>query len=116
MIAPLLALTFALHAPAATDRASTLYSQCRAYTALVDNARPMNSDAMLDAGTCVGYIDGFTDVVAAGSTTVCLQPTTIATLARVYIAYMDAHPKAFDVRRGVSLALALTDAYPCPAK
>jgi Rap1a immunity proteins len=112
----MLALLLALAMQATPDLANgaALYSQCKAYVALVDKTRSIDSDAMLDAGTCLGYISGFTDVVATGSSTVCLKPVTTATLVRVYIAYMDKNPKLFDESRKVTLALALTDAYPCP--
>jgi hypothetical protein len=97
-------------------KGAVLYSECKAYIALVDKTRSIDSDAMLDAGTCLGYISGFTDVVALGSSTVCLKPVTAATLIRVYIAYMDKNPKLFEEPRNLTVALALTDAYPCPAK
>jgi hypothetical protein len=40
----------------------------------------------------------------------------LGTLARVYVAYMEKHPKLLDAYKSEGLFDALVDAYPCPVK
>jgi hypothetical protein len=113
MLAPLLAL--AMQVPVDLSKASELYHDCKTYIALIDKTRVGDDGEFLDAGNCIGYLTGYMD--AAGSRLgFCCAGTTAATAVRVYIAYMDKNPKLFDSPRGVTVAFALADAYPCKTK
>lgn len=80
-----------------------------------DNApAATDSDVRLSA-TCTDWLLGFAE---AGALAKFFCPGTVApaTLARVYVSYMEKNPTLLDAPRGSAALLALVDAYPCPAK
>jgi Rap1a immunity proteins len=118
MIAPILALAIMQSASTvpAQDRGSNLYDQCRA-TIRVQNGTGDGGLDDLHSNSCVAYIDGFTDgLLVAGDTLICVEGATLATIARVYIAYMEAHPKLMDSGKADGLLHALLENYRCPVK
>lgn len=76
--------------------------------------REVSGDLAL-ALVCTNYIQGFMDAGTL-STSFCTGEATIATVIRVYVAYLDKNPKLLDGMRGTGVLLSLTDAYPCFAK
>jgi hypothetical protein len=69
------------------------------------------------ANSCIGYIQGFVQAFELnGAMVICTEGASWGTMARVYVAYMDAHPKLMDEHKANDLAAALVDAYPCPVK
>ena len=92
---------------------SELVYQCAAYVR--DTSSPNGSQ-------CFGYIDGFLDGVSSQSSprnqvdmtkAYCFTDTSVDTLIRVYLAFMEKNPKYLDEAKGKSLRSALHDAYPC---
>jgi hypothetical protein len=117
MLAPLLALAFAVQTPVSDTMSGTsLFSDCQAWVRFNDK----DSKDNLDFGKsqyCNGYIEGFTTgVIFGGSTGPCFESATVGTLIRVYIAYMERHPALLDKPKYDGLSDALTEAYPCKAK
>jgi len=92
---------------------SELVYQCKAYER--DTSSPNGSQ-------CFGYIDGFLDGVSSQASprnqvdmtkAYCFTDTSVDTLIRVYLAFMEKNPKYLDEAKGKSLRSALHDAYPC---
>ena len=44
----------------------------------------------------------------------CVKEASVATMTRIYVAYMQKNPKLLDHHKSEGLVLALADAYPCP--
>jgi Ssp1 endopeptidase immunity protein Rap1a len=94
MLAPLLAL--ALIQPAndvpENNKGSQLYEQCRATMREQDGAAKPG-DAM-ESTSCVAYIHGFLDglVLIAQNHAICASGATFATMARVYVGWMEKNP------------------------
>lgn len=121
MILPLIALAIALpqsNVPTPKPNiGSELYKACQAFERTVEPKRKVSSDDIADSQYCLGYIDAFGDSFPREASGICTdEHVTIGTLIRVYLAYMDKNPKLLDANRESGLALALADAYPCPAK
>jgi hypothetical protein len=116
MLAPLLLLAMIQQAPLPDlHSASYLYESCKGAIRLQDDpARGTEEDISL-SDACTVYIAGFLDGVSL-SRVVCTDNPTMGTLARVYIAYMDKHPKQMESNRAQALFNALTDADPCRTK
>ncbi len=97
----------------AIDRGSNLFSTCKALVRILDSA-PQKDDATA-ANYCMGFIDGY----VAGADTrrvVCAEGAARATLARVYVAYMEKNPRLLDGEKYAGLLLALAEAYPCKSR
>jgi hypothetical protein len=98
----------------ATSMGSVLYEECKNAIRLRENP---NSDTSLEAigsAECVNYLSGFVDGLSDKS--ICLDHYNEGTLARVYVVFMDTHPKYLDEHKAQGLLFALRDAYPCPSK
>ena len=116
MIVPILALAMMQQSPLPFTKGSDLYSQCKNWVALVDKTRGLTDDETYQAGECNGYVDGMTSGLTS-MRIACPPPTaTIGTLIRVYLVYVDAHPKVLDFGASAGMYGALKEAYPCPAK
>ena len=111
MLVPLLAL--AILAP--TDKGSTLYTDCKAFVAMLNGNAKQEYSVAASAFRCAGYVDGIMDG-ADGLRGFCASNASTGTIVRVYIAYMDKNPKMFDEREGTGFMSALQEAYPCPMK
>lgn len=115
MLAPVLALAM-MQAPATVtefNKGSHLYRQCRAALRVDEgNAR---DDDQVEASYCAAFMAGFTEgLTVAGDRKLCTVDATMGTIARVFVAYMDAHPKNMDEIRTVGLINALIEKYACP--
>jgi hypothetical protein len=112
MLIPSLALAMQL-TTSNVGKGSALYSQCKTHIALIEKTKEIDTGSAVDAGVCIGFLTGFVEA-ARERFGFCVKDTTINTLARVYVAYMDKNPKLFDENEGITVSLALVDAYPCP--
>ena len=92
---------------------SELVYECSAYV----------RDAPSPAGhQCLGYVDGFLDGRTGSprsgnhldmTRTFCWADTSLDTVIRVYLAFMEKNPKYLDYEKWKTLSMALHDAYPC---
>ena len=115
MLVPVLAFAFLQQHVADISRASYLYTTCKAAIRVQDDsARATEADADLSY-TCTTYINGFVDGAGLGHV-FCDDDPTMATLARVYVSYLDKHPTKMEVSRARALTEAIMDAYPCTTK
>jgi len=110
MLAPLLALAMQV---VDANRASTLYGNCRGAIRVQNDPDKATSADMERADICAAYLSGFVDATA--DRYFCVGDATMGTLARVYVAYMDAHPKRMEDGRARTVYDAFQDAYPCKA-
>lgn len=97
------------------DLGSALYAQCQETLRVFDNPRDMSTD-LRSATSCSAYIDGFVDGLSFGKPLFCAKEASVATMARIYVAYMQKNPKLLDHYKSEGLMLALADAYPCSKK
>ena len=117
MLAPLLALALMQQAaPLPFTTGTELYQQCKNWVALNDSTRSLTIEQSYQAGQCAGYIDGLTAGLLTQRVTCPPSSVTIGTVIRVYIVYVDAHPKVLDFAASSGVYGAMKDAYPCPAK
>ncbi len=69
------------------------------------------------ANSCVGYIQGFVQAIELfGPRAICTERASWGTMARIFVAYMDAHPKLMDQHKALDLREALIETYPCPTQ
>jgi hypothetical protein len=103
-------------APVIQSDTSHLYESCKAYVRIQDDVKQLHDVEI--APYCLGYSQGYFAGVSAfsGEHPICAAGSNFGTMARVYAAYMDRHPRLFDEREEVGFRLAMLDAYPCPAK
>ena len=114
MLAPILMLVMAAQTTPADprDRGSALFNNCQINVKMTPEDTLPNYQA---AAACTAYIDGYTDGIETGKY-FCVGGATLGTLARVYVAYMEKHPKLMDIYKSEVLFLALLESYPCPIK
>ncbi len=99
------------------DNGTRLYQSCRASVRLMDGTQASGPE-LEDPEFCRGYLSATTETYALFSGAgYCLpRSSTYGTLIRVYVRYMELHPKSLDEQRLGGLLDALLDAYPCPVK
>ena len=91
-----------------------LYQSCQVVVRYLDNPQHAPSDPEFDqAVQCSSYIGGFTDALGVGAKPICIGDATIGTLVRVYVLYMQSHPKLMDSYKSIGVYAALQDGYPC---
>ena len=95
---------------------SWLYHSCIADIKLLDSSTEVSGDDFRHAQSCVYYVKGLVDGAAITSKTFCADDASIATIIRVYVDYMQRHPKSMDDYRALGLLSALMENYPCPKK
>lgn len=113
MLTPVLAL--AMMQEQSYTKGSELSSQCKNWVALVDKTRTLTEDEIYQAGECEGYVNGLMSGLVSMRVG-CPGKGTLGTLIRVYLAYVDGHPKVLDMAASAGLFGAVKEAYPCPAK
>lgn len=112
MLALPLALTLLQTPEIDVQKAGALYSSCKAAIRLMDDpSRVTVVDAHMSI-ECATYLSGFLDGTSINKP-FCDNDPTLATVARVYVAYMDKHPTKMELSRGQALFDSLRDAYPC---
>jgi hypothetical protein len=117
MLIPLLALAMVQTAEPIPEihRGSHLHQACLGSIRAQDNDSGKESahDAY-QSGVCISYINGFIDALdMANVHAICPGNASYGTIARVYVAYMQSHPKEMDEAQSVGLTNALLDGYPC---
>ena len=124
MLIPILALALmSLNAPASESATgSTLFHECQAWIRYADGSSKTGDDFSLGE-YCIGYVEGFTsgllwsDAFHNVSGLVCPpESSTFGTAVRIYVAYMEKHPKLMDENKYIGLFDSLRDAYPCSKK
>ncbi len=95
--------------------ASALYSDCQVVIRISETGSA-DSSILMKAQHCVSYIDGFVNGLRMRPGLACVADAQLPTLARVYVAYVDQHPKLLDGATWPALLLALEESYPCPVK
>ncbi len=74
---------------------------------------PRAGGDLQSATECTAYIDGFTE---SGNSLFCMDSSSVATVVRIYVAYMQKNPKLLDQPKSLGLLDALMGDYPCPTK
>ncbi len=118
MLAPLLALAmFAQKANAVPQNEldSTLYHNCKADVRMMDSPTGGAHEDMDPAEACIDYVSGFWYGYSVRGGICNANDASRGTVIRIYVAFMETHPKLFDEDRGLGLWGALVDAYPCPS-
>lgn len=115
MFAAALAVTMMLQeAVPERRRGSTLYTNCLAAVREQDGAK---DDETTDASSrCIDYFSGFTDGMTMFDNGCFPKNSTLGTLIRLYVVYLQAHPKLMDDERSTGVVMSIADAYPCPKK
>lgn len=112
MLIPLLVFAMASAGPSPESRGLILFQQCKTNVRMLDNnAAGATFTDYQNAASCMAYFDGFTDAYPDGL--FCLGTATLGTVSRVYVAYMEKHPKLMDEHRSEGVRQALSDSYPC---
>jgi hypothetical protein len=119
MLTPLLLLALTLKVPALipeTQRGTWLYQACQGAQRFLDN--PYDAKTSADQGSnfdnCTAYLAGYLEGPTAE--TCPTAESTMGTYVRVYVLFMQKHPKLLDMWRSVGLQEAMRDAYPCSKK
>ena len=100
-----------------SSRGSHLFQACESTVRFYDagEIKGTVSDAAR-SNLCIGYLNGFLDALdAADVHAICIKNAMVATLARVYVVYMQKNPKLMDSQMAVGVSKAFVDAYPCEA-
>ncbi len=95
------------------DTSYDLYHACQDAIRFVDAP---NSDKPGRTDYCFGYFEGYTNVLSAHTSSLCIGRARIGTLIRVYLAYMDKNPKLLDDPKLIGVTYALKESYSCPTK
>jgi hypothetical protein len=117
---PLLSVAFSSQARAQNDstqsRGADLFHDCQADIRLLDapDAKSVSDSDFENSQFCAGYFTAFGDFIAMGHTSICVGEARLDTTIRVYVAYMDKHPKLMDDPMILGVVLALKESYPCP--
>jgi Rap1a immunity proteins len=96
------------------DKGSSLFHACQAAVRSMDAADGgTDADASL-TGRCIDYTEGVSDgVVSLSPRSLCPGNASVGTMIRVYVIYMQGHPKLLDERKHIGLLNAWIEAYPC---
>jgi len=101
--------------PADASKGEALYHDCKAAVKFMDGIT--DDTTAFGAAVCESYIEGFTDsgiLSGAAATAYCFDANTSnAVVVRVYVQYMESHPKLMDLPKFMGLAQALHANYPC---
>jgi hypothetical protein len=97
------------------SKGTWLYHYCQVSVRAEDAGKNAEPTDIEDANQCIDYIAGFMDA-SYNTTLFCTGNATTGTLIRIYVNYMQKHPKYRDEQRGIGLLAALHANYPCPSK
>lgn len=97
---------------------SWLYGQCKNAVIMQGLAvGETNRAEVMQAGRCLGYIDGQLDLYSVDHPgRFCMGDARYGTIAKVYVAYVDAHPKVLDEHRALGFVQMLAAEYSCPVQ
>ncbi len=62
---------------------------------------------------CFGYLSGYIDGLNVLKEQVCVHGASLATIARVYVIYMQKNPTLMEKGRALGLLLSLKSSYGC---
>lgn len=102
------------------EKGTSLYHACKTYASLRDtNGSSGGYLEFGEAGACQGYVDGFMNSYLwwhsqIGNDFCFDRDTTYEGIIRVYVLYMDKHPKLLDAPKYVGFMRAMQENYPCP--
>ena len=116
MLASALLLVLAVQAPADPDfrQGTWLFSACKGAVRWMDAAegsKPEND--LSNFNNCSSYIYGFFDAEQLFNNCTIPEGVTMETFIRVYVLYMEQHPKLLDDNRYLGLQKALLNTYAC---
>jgi Rap1a immunity proteins len=95
-------------------KGSWLFHQCQAYVRLLDNPNSGNEADFHSGARCFDYLKGFVDgAMGNGQRPFCPGNATVETTVRIYVNYMQAHPKLLDDAKTTGILQAWREAYPC---
>jgi hypothetical protein len=97
------------------SKGSWLYHSCQSGVRAEDAGKNADANDIEDANHCIDYIAGFMDE-SSSDTLFCVGNASKGTLIRIYVNYMQKHPKYRDQYRAIGLLAALHANYPCPTK
>ena len=93
-----------------------LYRACQASIRMADAGAQASLVDAARGNLCVGYLSGYQDALdAAKARGLCVPNVTTEAIIRVYVAYMDKHPKLLESDMATGVHGALFEAYPCAA-
>ena len=96
------------------NKGSALFRACQANIRGMDAAPGTDVADNALANECLDYIAGFTDAATLVENIYCANQVSMGTMTRVYVLFIQEHPKLLDTYRGIGLMLALKANYPCP--
>ena len=96
------------------NKGSSLFRACQANIRSMDAAPGADAADNFLANECLSYIGGFTDAATLAENIYCANQVSMGTMTRVYVLFIQEHPKLLDTYRGIGLMLALKANYPCP--
>ena len=98
------------------QKGSWLFHVCQVNIRNTDVANGGNPAEVGLVTECLDYFQGFVEGAVVSTAQFCppISSTTTTAMIRVYLNYMQAHPKLLDAHRVVGLLLALKESYPCP--
>jgi hypothetical protein len=117
MLAPLLLLSLAVPPSVDADNGTYLFHACQAYVRLLDAPPTTTTESKFEdvtlANYCSGYMKGTLDVLVPSGLLCPTDTTTVRTIARVYVRYMESNPKLMDDPEYKGFLSSVVDAYPC---
>ena len=96
------------------EKGSWLFHVCQANIRGTDAPNGADAAEAALANECLDYFQGFTEGSEVSTAQFCATGSSTGTMVRVYVKYMETHPKLLDEHRVVGLLLALKENYPCP--
>lgn len=95
------------------EKGSWLFHACKADVRNMDSSNGGEVADLDLANECLDYFGGFSEALLLKKSTLCTGNASIGTMVRVYVDYMEKHPKLLDEHRGIGLFISLTENYPC---
>jgi len=97
------------------DKGSWLFHACQANIRTMDAADGGTDADVALTEKCIDYEEGvFDGALSVSPRSFCPGNATNGTMIRVYVNYMQEHPKLLDEAKSVGLIQAWIHAYPCP--
>jgi hypothetical protein len=117
VLAFVLAVGVVGHAQEGYGKGSWLFQKCQAYVRTIDNPNGGSDSDNQDGARCFDYLKGFVDGIMDHSPQpFCPGSATTGTTVRIYVNYMQQHPKLLDDSKTVGILQAFKEAYPCKTK
>jgi hypothetical protein len=101
--------------PHSADTATHLYGSCKAFVKALDGDRDLRPEDVYSGDYCLGDIHGVSAGMDPTKRYFCIKGATFGTVARVYVSYLDQHPKLMDDPESLGFLTAMQTSYPCAA-